>query len=150
REQHDHDQRAGKEVLEIVLVRACRAAERTAESRTQQDPEQQRRHNDSDHPRPLPIEPQHLAPPQGERWQQDSAHSVSLRRASVQKRCHVRSIKTSSRVGWLTDADRTSPRKASTTSVMNRWPSRISNRTLPLTTLASIPNRCRNRIASDS
>ena len=49
-EQHDHDQRAGEEVVEVMLASRAARAERRAEARADHQPEQQRRSDDADHP----------------------------------------------------------------------------------------------------
>ena len=69
----DHDQRAGIEIVEIVLLAwSAAGAERRAESRTDYQPEYEWRGEHPDHARFLPVEAHDLSPPQGERGQQQS------------------------------------------------------------------------------
>jgi hypothetical protein len=64
-EQHDHHQRAGEEEIEIVLAGAA-VAERGADARAEDDPEKQRRSDDSHHAADVAIEAHNFAAPQGE------------------------------------------------------------------------------------
>ena len=72
-EEHDHDESAGEKIVEIVLAtgRSVRA-KRGAEARANHKPEEQRRSDDADHTRALPVEAYDFAPPQRERWQQQT------------------------------------------------------------------------------
>ena len=63
-EEHDHGQRAGKEVVKIMLAAGGPAgAKRAAKAGADHDPEEQRRGDDAHHARALPVEAHNFAPP---------------------------------------------------------------------------------------
>ena len=121
-EEHDHDDGAGEEVAEGMAAGAGVAGTRTIrEARAEGHPEEQRRGDDPDHAGLLAIEADDLALPQANRRR---SRCPAIRRercarrgcrrwwpfsrcppfpcclgASVQKRCPVRWMKTSSRRG---------------------------------------------------
>ena len=66
-EEHDHDQRAGIKIIQVMLLAGSAAgAKRSSESRADHQPEHQRRRQHADHARGLAVEAHDLAPPQRE------------------------------------------------------------------------------------
>ena len=84
-EEHDHDQRAGVEVVEIMLLpRPTARTKRSAEPRADHQPENQWRREHSNHPCRLPVEPHDFPPPQGEGGEE---HSRRSRRRRSRQSC---------------------------------------------------------------
>ena len=92
-EQHDHDQRAGIEVIQIVLLSGgISGSKRTAEAGADDYPEQQRRSDHAHHAGALAIEADQFPPPQGERRKHDSGGGRGVRRKGCRLGDHVSSI----------------------------------------------------------